>query len=91
MGTKRSAGASALTAGRTRTQVAETIATRAIVHTRKAQAQGCVNVITRLAIEEHATALNIPGDTFSVRTVARIVQNRCRLMGEMQLLGEELR
>ena len=89
--TTRSKSSNPVIAGRTRTQIARTIAICVIVFTRKARKRGCVNTITRLAIYEAAAALDIPDDEFSIRTVIRMVREDCRLMGETHLLGEDIR
>jgi hypothetical protein len=71
---------------RTRTQVAETIATSAIVFVRRARRNGCTNKVTRDLIHDTATELGIGGDEYSVRTVETIIRRDAARMGETHLL-----
>jgi hypothetical protein len=73
--------------GVSRAEAAEDIALAAIVFTRRARREGCVNVITNTTVEDIATQRGYGGDQYSVRTARRIIIRECTRQGETGLLG----
>jgi hypothetical protein len=79
--------ASALTQGKTRSEIADMVATSAIVFVRRARADGCVNKLTRQLLYEIAQELDLDPETeFSIRTAISIAKRNAALMGETSLL-----
>lgn len=79
--------ARALTQGKTRTEIAEMVATGAIVFVRRARADGCVNMLTRELLYAIAQELDLDPETeFSIRTAISIAKRNAALMGETRLL-----
>lgn len=77
----------ALTQGMNRTQVADMVATNAIVFIRRARANGCVNTLTRDVLYEIAQELNLSPETdFSIRTAISIAKRNAERKGETNLL-----
>lgn len=69
---------------RTNVQNAETVAISAVVFARKARAQGCVNVVTDLALWEAAARLGVTH--FNIKTARRIARRSLTDSNETHLI-----
>lgn len=69
----------------------ETIVNHTFVFVRRARAEGCVNMIHRITLDEVAQEHGyVPAD-WDPKLAVRLVKENARLMGEWELLADDMR
>lgn len=69
----------------------ETIVNHTFVFTRRARAEGCVNTIAEITLWEVAQEHGYEAKEWDPKLAVRLVKENARLMGETDLLADDMR
>lgn len=71
-------------------ETTETIVNHTFVFVRRARAEGCVNVIRRITLDEVAQEHGYVPSQWDPKLACRLVRDQAHLMGEWELLDDEM-
>ncbi len=72
-------------------QTTETIVTAAFVFVRQARAEGCVNLLHRITLDEVASERQYSPRDWDPKLACRLVRDQAYLMGEWDILSDDWR